>query len=134
MRRNPGREAVKRVASAVRLTGGLHASLHTRGVILWAAALATGLICVWEHVHSTELASEIERLRNDREDLLAKIGFLKMECADLASRERIEEEASARLGMRYPTDGEIVWLTSEGCRVWTKNDYVEAGGNDRSDS
>ncbi|MFH1501930.1 MAG: cell division protein FtsL [Candidatus Eisenbacteria bacterium] len=125
-------EGLKRIATALRLTGGFHPSLHTRGLILWAAALATGIICVWEHVHSTELASGIENLREDREELLAEIGFLKMECAELESRERIEEVASSRLGMRYPSDGEVVWLTSDGRRAWTKSDYVEAGGNDRS--
>ncbi len=121
------------MATALRLTGGFRPSLHTRGLILWAAALATGIVCVWEHVHSTELAAEIERLRDGQEELLAEIGFLKMECAQLESRERIEEEAAARLGMRYPSDGEVIWLDAEGRRVWTKSDYVEAGGNDRSD-
>lgn len=125
-------DAVKRVAGSTRLAGGVPVSLHARGLVLWAAALATGMTCVWEHVHSTELAAEIETLRDKREDVLAEIGFLKMECAELSSRERIEDEAGALLGMRYPTDGEVVWLRPDGCRVWTKNDYVEAGINDRS--
>ncbi len=126
------RRSLKRVVRSARLKGGMPSSLHARGLILWAAALATGITCVWEHVHSTELASQIEKLQNQREDVLAEIGFLKMECAELSSRERIEEEAGARLGMRYPVDGEVVWLRPDGCRVWTKSDYVEAGANDRS--
>lgn len=127
---------MKRGGGIRRLTGGIAASLHTRGLILWAAALATGIICIWEHVHSTELASQIENLRNRREDLLAEIGFLKMECARLSSRERIEYEAVQRLDMRYPKDGEVVWLITGGARAdaWADDEYVEeGGGRDRID-
>ena len=126
---------MKRGGGIRRLTGGIAASLHTRGLILWAAALATGIICIWEHVHSTELASQIEALRNQREDLLAEIGFLRMECAELSSRERIEFEAEERLDMRYPSDGEVVWIVPGGAhtRTWAENEYVEGAGRDRSD-
>jgi len=123
--------SVRRLVTSARLKGGFAPSLHARGLIIWAAALATGMTCIWEHVHSTELASQIEQLQNQRENVLAEIGFLKMECAELGSRERIEEEAGERLGMRYPVDGEVVWLRPDGCRVWKKNDFVEAGSNDR---
>jgi len=134
-------EALKRAAGLFRLRvggerrrkGAFPATLHTRGLVLWAAALVTALVCVWEHVHSTELAAEIERLRWRREDLQAEIGFLRMECTELSSRERIEERAGELLGMRYPVDGEIVWLTREGQRLWTRSDYVEAGADDRPD-
>lgn len=126
---------MKRPGLMKRLTGGLAASLHTRGLILWAAALATGVISVWEHVHSTELAAQIESLRSQREDLLAEIGFLKMECTRLSSRERIEVEAAERLDLRYPSDGEVVWLVPGGARTrgWTDDEYVEGTGRDRID-
>jgi cell division protein FtsL len=141
MRLNLPGEAMKRATAILRLKGvraarprrGLSVSLHTRGLVLWAAALVTGIVCVWEHVHSMELAARIEALRERKADLLAEIGFLRMECADLSSRERIEERAGEILGMRYPSDGEVVWLTPQGRRIWSKNDYVEAGRNDRSD-
>jgi cell division protein FtsL len=123
---------LKRAMPKPRLTGGIPSSLHARGLIFWAAALATGLTCVWEHVHSSELAGDIDELRAKKEDVLAEIGFLNMECAELSSRERIEQEAGAKLGMRYPAEGEVVWLRPDGCRVWTRNDYVEAAGDDRS--
>jgi len=135
------RDVLKRATRLIRLEGRRRAgrrarlpvSLHVRGLVLWAAALITAIVCVWEHVHSAELASRIENLRNEREELLAEIGFLKMECTELKSRERIEALAGEMLGMRYPREGEVVWLTTDGRRLWTKNDYVEAGGNDRSD-
>jgi cell division protein FtsL len=136
------REGLKRAAGAVRLTGGrrggarkkpLPVSLHARGLVLWAAALVTAIVCIWEHVHSAELASRIEDLRGEREELLAEIGFLRMECTELSSRERVEELAGEMLGMRYPKQGEVVWLTPDGRRLWTKSDYVEAGADDRSD-
>ena len=88
-------------------------SLHTRGFILWAAALATGILCVWQHVYSMRLASEIQALRDRRETLQAEIGFLHIACADLGSRERIEVYAQERLGMRYPEGHEVRRLASE---------------------
>jgi cell division protein FtsL len=122
-----GGGTVKRSGLLRRLVVAATSSLHTRGLILWAAALATGIVCVWEHAYSSDLAKEIQSLRNRREDLIAEIGFLRMECAQLGSRERIETEAGARLGLRYPRDGEVIWLTGDGERVpvWTRDDYVE---------
>ncbi len=101
---------MKRSRVRRRLAGAVPISLHARGLVLWVAALATGIVCVWEHVHSTELAAEIEALRDRRQDLLTEIGFLKMECVELSSRERIEAVAGERLGMRYPREGEVVRL------------------------
>lgn len=126
---------MKRAAGIRRLTGGIAASLHTRGLILWAAALATGLICIWEHVHSTHLASQIGDLRERREEVLAEIGFLRMECARLSSRERIEVQAAERLGMRYPSDGEVIWVISGGAeaREWADEEYVEGEGLEGTD-
>jgi len=85
-------------------------SANARGVLLWAAALATGMICVWEHVYAGRLASGIESLEDRRERLEAEIGFLRMECARLSGRERIEAYAIEHLGMRYPTGDEVVRL------------------------
>jgi cell division protein FtsL len=65
---------------------------------------------VWQHVHSNELASEIEGLRSAREAVETEIGLLDMECADLSRRERVERYATERLDMRYPRAGEVIWL------------------------
>jgi len=103
---------VKRRGTAGRLMNRMGASIHTRGLILWSAALATGIVCVWQHVSASRLASEIADLQARREELRAEIGFLKMDCAELSSRSRIEEYASAHLGMRYPGEGEVVVIGS----------------------
>jgi cell division protein FtsL len=88
-------------------------SIHARGVVLWVAALATGMICVWEHVYASRLASAIENLGDRKERLEAEIGFLKIECAGLAGRERIEAYATEHLGLRYPDGDDVIRLGAE---------------------
>jgi len=105
-------------------------SLHTRGFILWAAALATGILCVWQHVYSMRLASEIQALRDRRETLQAEIGFLHIACAELASRERIEVYAQERLGMRYPEGHEVRRLASEPLQDEVRADEFVGGEGD----
>lgn len=102
--------ALKRPRALRRLASGVSTSLHTRGLVLWIAALATGILCVSQHVYSTKLAEHIQELRGRRADLEAEIGFLQMECSRLSGRERIETYASERLGMRYPRAHEVVRL------------------------
>ncbi len=110
-----------------RLTTGFSGSLHTRGFLLWGAALVTGILCVAQHVYSTELAEQIEDLRRQREDVEAEIGFLSMECARLSGRERIEAYAAERLGMRYPEAHEVVRLGDGTRSRWDRwdDDLVE---------
>lgn len=109
---------------ARRPRGGFGGAIHARGIILWAAALLVGILCVWEHVYSSSLASDIEKLKERRADVTAEIGFLRMKCADLSSRERVEAYATSRLAMRYPTGDEIVWLRPDG-RLLTTSEYEE---------
>jgi cell division protein FtsL len=90
--------------------GEVASSLHGRGLMIWTAALATGLLCVWQHVRSSELALEIEALKGRRETVMTEIGILEMECAELSGRKRVEEYATERLGMRYPRAGEVIWI------------------------
>ena len=99
---------LKRPRALRRLASGVTASLHTRGLVLWVAALATGILCVSQHVYSIKLAEQITELRGDRADLEAEIGFLQMERSQLSSRERIESYATERLHMRYPEAHEVV--------------------------
>ncbi len=72
--------------------------------------MVTGVLCIWEQVYATRLASEIEELQDKQEHLETEIGFLKMECVTLSSRERIQKYAQERLRMRYPKRGEIIHL------------------------
>jgi cell division protein FtsL len=123
------RAALKRAGVPKRLTAALSGSLRTRGFLLWGAALATGILCVSQHVYSTKLAEEIEQLRNAREDLEAEIGFLSLEHARLAGRERIERYAMERLSMRYPEAHEVVRLGDGTQDSWNRwgDDLVEEG-------
>ena len=121
------RAALKWARVPRRLTTGLSGSLHTRGFLLWGAALVTGILCVAQHVHSTELAEQIEDLRGQRESVEAEIGFLSMECARLSGRERIEVYAAERLGLRYPEAHEVVRLGDGTRSRWDRwgDDLVE---------
>ncbi len=87
----------------------------------------TGILCVAQHVYSTELAEQIEDLRGQRENVEAEIGFLSMECARLSGRERIEAYAAERLGMRYPEAHEVVRLGDGTRSRWDRwgDDLVE---------
>jgi len=55
----------------------------------------------------------IEDLEDGKERIEAEIGFLKMECSRLSSRERIEAYATEHLGLRHPTGDEVVRLGPE---------------------
>ncbi len=102
--------SVKRTKLLRRLTTVFTGSLRTRGFVLWVAALVTGILCVSQHVYSGMLAGDIQDLRDARKSLETEIGFLSMERARLTSRERVEDYATGRLGMRYPEAGEVVRL------------------------
>ena len=87
----------------------------------------TGILCVSQHVYSIKLAEEIEDLRGAREEMEADIGYLSLERARLSGRERIENYATGRLGMRYPEAHEVVRL-GDGIRSqWDRwgDDLVE---------
>ena len=58
------------------LLSSIRGSVHAKGLVLWAAALLTGILCVWQHVYASHLAGEIESLRGRRGRLEAEIGFL----------------------------------------------------------
>jgi cell division protein FtsL len=120
---------VKRGKVFRRLAAGLSGSIHTRGFVLWVAALATGILCVSQHVYSTKLAEDIESLRGQRDELEAEIGFLSIERARLTSRERIEDYATEHLDMRYPEADEVVRIgpgTAASPRRWD-GELVEGG-------
>jgi len=121
------RAALKWARVPKRLTAGLSGSLHTRGFLLWGAALVTGILCVAQHVYSTDLAEQIAGLRGQRDSVEAEIGFLSIECARLSGRERIEAYAAERLGMRYPEAHEVVRLGPGTRSQWDRwgDDLVE---------
>jgi cell division protein FtsL len=114
-----------------RLTAGLSGSIHTRGFVLWVAAMATGILCVSQHVYSTKLAEGIQTLRGRSEELEAEIGFLRIERARLTSRERIETYATEHLEMRYPKADEVVRIgPGTDARARRLDDELVEGGDD----
>lgn len=112
--------------------GSIRGSVHAKGLVLWAAALATGILCVWQHVYAARLAGEIENLRQRRSRLEAEIGFLEMECVTLSSRDRIERYAMEHLGMRYPVRDEVIIL-GDATPAARAADYVMGDGIARND-
>jgi cell division protein FtsL len=119
---------MKRSKALRRLTAGLSGSIHTRGFVLWVAALVTGILCVSQHVYSAKLAEDIEELRSTREDLQAEIGFLTIEQSRLTARERIEDYATERLDMRYPHADEVVRIGPGTTRGGARSDDNLVGG------
>ncbi len=101
---------MKKLQLLTRLVNRVGGPLHARGLLIWGAVLVTGVLCIWQQVYATRLASEIEELQHRRECLRTEIGFLRMECVTLSSRERIQEYARERLGMRHPRPGETIRL------------------------
>jgi len=98
------------VTGPATLLNGIRGSVHAKGLVLWAVALAIGILCVWQHVYASRLALQIDGLRAERGNLEAQIGFLEMDCVALSSRERVERYAMDHLGMRYPEQDEVVRL------------------------
>ena len=121
------RALLKRARVPRRLMAGLLGSLHTRGLLLWGAALVTGILCVSQNVYSAKLAEQIEDLTEVREEMETEIGFLSLERARLSGRERIEHYATERLGMRYPEAHEVVRLGDGTSGSWDRwgDDLVE---------
>lgn len=126
---------MKQIGIFLRLKESLDSSLHTRGLVLWAAALATGILVVSQHVYSVRLATEIADLRDTSERIEAEIGFLEMECMELSSRRRVEEYAVERLEMRYPRQGEVISLRADdrNDRIHPLRDYVFGGNRGSAD-
>ncbi len=127
---------MKRSGRMRRLTEGLAGSAHTRGFVLWVAALVTGILCVWQHVYAIHLAAHIEEQRIVKEELETQIGFLRVECAELSSRERIETIAVEELGMRHPRSKEIVRLGAEreSPEAYERDEFVGRGDDGQTDS
>lgn len=114
---------------------GLGGPLHTRGLLIWAAAMVTGILCVWQHVYSQRLASDIQSLQDARQRLSSEIGFLEMDCARLSDRERVESYAETNLGMRYPNGDEVVRVGPDGAPLSRErnDEYVGRNGDGKSE-
>ena len=65
------------------------------------------LFYIWPHVRLTRMGYEFERLENRHKILIQKNKVLRIEVASLKSLEHIEKIARERLGLTFPSDGQI---------------------------
>jgi cell division protein FtsL len=88
----------------MRFSGSLVAAVT---IALLLAALST---VTWRQARAREALAELDRLRRDVSLVTAERNQLTNQIQVLESRGRVVPEARARLGMRTPDGGEIVWL------------------------
>lgn len=67
-----------------------------------------GAFYVYERIRMFELVNAVERLKQERERVQAENEGLRLELAQLTSREAVERYATEVLHMRYPKPGEVV--------------------------
>ncbi|MEA1936250.1 MAG: cell division protein FtsL [Thermodesulfobacteriota bacterium] len=79
-------------------------------IIVSLVLMATALIYVWSHLHSTKLNYLIAEEISIRDNLLEKNKKLKLEYATLRSPQRIESIARNKLDMYYPERGQVVFV------------------------
>lgn len=67
-------------------------------------------VVIWRRSYGIEQARTLRELERDRRQLLAERARLERDIRDLSTRARLLPVAERRLGMRLPTDSEIVYL------------------------
>ncbi|KPJ53476.1 hypothetical protein AMJ39_04470 [candidate division TA06 bacterium DG_24] len=68
------------------------------------------MLYIGERFSAVRLVGEIQRLHQMRTDLERQNARLRIEQDELSSPRRIEQVASNMLAMRYPDDGQMVYL------------------------
>jgi cell division protein FtsL len=88
------------------------AKLRGRGIVALAllgfVLVATGVI--WRRSVGVEQAREIQQLEQQHADLVARRAALEAEIRDATSRARLARIAEQRLGMRVPSDSQVITL------------------------
>jgi cell division protein FtsL len=74
--------------------------------VLGAAVLVSGLLVVDSSHRTRNLFMESERLRLERDDLIARRGRLLLEKSAFSAYNRVETLATERLSMRMPEPGD----------------------------
>ena len=78
--------------------------------LLSLAVLGGALGVVWaRHLHR-QAYIELSALEHARDELNIEFGRLQLEQATWAEANRIEQVAGARIGMKFPSDADIVVL------------------------
>lgn len=83
---------------------------HFLFALLVAAVLSSAIAVVHaRHLHRQAYIA-LSGLEQDRDDLNIEFGRLQLEQATWAEANRIEQVAGTRIGMKYPTEDDIVVL------------------------
>lgn len=77
-------------------------------VLLGFVLVATGVI--WRRSTGVAQARDIQQLEQRRTDLQARRAALEAEIRDATSRARLARIAEDRLGMRVPSDSQVITL------------------------
>jgi cell division protein FtsL len=106
------------MSPAARARRGAGKGKRPRGRTIVALALvgfvlvAVGVI--WRRSHGYARQRELRALEQRRTQLEAERAKLELEIRDLSSRARLAPIAEQRLGMRYPSDSQVVILNRRG--------------------
>ncbi len=83
--------------------------LGSLGIIL--LFLGVSLLLLSRYAAITSIRTDITKLERNIEDLEKKKVNLQAKLEGIKSSEKIEEEATLKLGMDYPNDGQLVYLS-----------------------
>ena len=83
---------------------------HFLLLVLSVAVIGSAIGVVWSrHLHRQAYIA-LSTLENERDELNIEFGRLQLEQATWSEATRIEQVAGARIGMKFPTDEDIVVL------------------------
>ena len=83
---------------------------HFLLLVLSVAVIASAIGVVWSRHQHRQAYIALSTLENERDELNIEFGRLQLEQATWSEANRIEQVAGARIGMRFPTDEDIVVL------------------------
>ena len=83
---------------------------HFLLLVLSVAVIGSAIGVVWSrHLHRQAYIA-LSTLENERDELNIEFGRLQLEQATWSEANRIEQVAGTRIGMKFPTDEDIVVL------------------------
>jgi cell division protein FtsL len=80
-------------------------------LVLWVAVMASALAVVYASHRCRELYTELANLQHQENSMQVAWGQYLLEQSSLASLSRIENKATAEVGMRVPEINEIIMVT-----------------------
>ncbi|MBW8310809.1 MAG: cell division protein FtsL [Rhizobium sp.] len=83
---------------------------HFLLLVLSVAVIASAIGVVWSRHQHRQAYIALSTLENERDELNIEFGRLQLEQATWSEANRIEQVAGARIGMKFPTDADIVVL------------------------